>query len=125
MKDVEIKAKTGSDEAGNLKEFLEIVSMPEDLDGVVLQLLGFKVILGNQRELKTQKPSMYTVSSEVWLTLVQWMMVQREMFLAIVENGQLVNSFPPRININCSHSEKKGESYNSSLSFLPFLISTY
>ena len=79
MKDVEIKAKTGTEEEGNLKEFLEIV---------------------NQKVLRTLKPSMYTVSSEAWLTLVQWMMVQREMFLAIVENGQLVNSFPPRINFN-------------------------
>ena len=35
MKDVEIKAKTGSEEAGTLKEFLEIVSMPEDLDEAI------------------------------------------------------------------------------------------
>jgi len=35
MKDVEIKAKTGTEEAGNLKEFLEIVSMPEDLDEAI------------------------------------------------------------------------------------------
>jgi hypothetical protein len=31
MKDVEIKAKTGNEEAGTLKEFSEVVSLPENL----------------------------------------------------------------------------------------------
>ena len=75
--------------------------------GVELQLSDFKVILGNQKVIRTQKLSMYTENSEVSLTLVQWMMMQLVMFLDIVESGQLVNSSPPRI-INCSYSEKKG-----------------